>query len=102
MTICLFGCSNIESSETLDNSYSETSSVSTIESSISSSSKSTTSVGSTGGLISTNNYFDSQEFFVDYLNNCLWGNKLEINRKTIVYPHSCWKIGIYKWWLLSI
>ncbi|UKI48744.1 MAG: hypothetical protein L6U99_07715 [Clostridium sp.] len=42
MTICLFGCSNIESSETLDNSYSETSSVSTIESSISSSSKSTT------------------------------------------------------------
>lgn len=62
MTICLFGCSNIESSETLDNSYSETSSVSTIESSISSSSKSTTFVGSTGGLISTNNYFDSQEF----------------------------------------
>ncbi len=94
MAICLFGCSNIESSETLDNSYSETSSVSTIESSVSSSSKSTTSVGSTGGLISTNNYFDSQEFFVDYLNNCLWGNKLEINRKTIIYPHSCGKIGI--------
>lgn len=70
ITICLFGCSNIESSETLDNS-------STIKSneisSESSSSKSTTSVGSTGGLISTNNYFDSQEFFVDYLNNCLWG-----------------------------
>ncbi len=88
IAICLFGCSNIGSSETLDNSStiksSENSSVSTIESSVSSISQRIPWVRGSLGIVYTN----EEEFLSKVKDAEYWkGDAATVkSRQTLLYP----------------